>query len=701
MPPERTEQRKLAAIMFTDMVGYSALTQRNEALALELLEEHRRLLRALFPANHGQEIETAGDAFLVEFASALEATRCAVEIQRTLAKRNQVEPTERHIALRIGIHVGDVVHKDGKVMGDAVNIAARIEPLAEAGGICLSRSVFDQVANKLDVALEKLGSPELKNIQVPMEVYRVVLPWHPDSAGRHAFSPLMTTRPQRRRAVLGLAATVLVIGAFVVFWPATGPRKDVSMSPIAPTNSVTPPALDRLRIALLPFENLSPDRDNDYFARTIADQLGTKLSEISGLRIIPVPGTNFTTLEPLAIGQKAKSGTLLTGSASKTGDRINVNVRLVDAVGGDLLWGDSFPGEFQDLESIQNKVALEVARILKVKLLEPERRQIEKKYTDNTKAFELYLKGRDAWNTFTREGMRQGIVYFKEAIAEDRDYALAYSGMADCYTILAVDFEPAKSVFSDAKHYAELAVERAPDLAQAQVSLGMYFLFGDLNWEKAWEHLTRAVQLKPRYADAHHYLAHYFESQGKFEDAKKEWNLARELEPLSNMIATELGQTYLFAGDYPRAIALCREAVAKNSEFLFGLQCLGVALTFNGEFTEAIQTLKRAQTLKEGDWPLLVVELAHTYAKAGDILAAKDQLDILLKLQRGGRFVDPCLMAWVYAGLNDKPEALRWLDRALTEGSGFLFWVKVDPRLKPLHDDPGFRDLLKRMKLAP
>src|SRR5437867_2940943 len=182
MPSENTEQRRLAAIMFTDMVGYSALAQRNEALALELLEEHRRVLRPIFPKHDGREVETAGDAFLVEFASALEATRCAIEIQRTLAERNQLESRERQILLRIGIHVGDVVHKDQKVMGDAVNIAARIEPLAEAGGICVSNAVFEQVRNKLEQAFASLGPAELKNIELPVPVHRVVMPWEPQSS---------------------------------------------------------------------------------------------------------------------------------------------------------------------------------------------------------------------------------------------------------------------------------------------------------------------------------------------------------------------------------------------------------------------------------------------------------------------------------------------------------------------------------------
>ena len=177
MPSENTEQRKLAAIMFTDMVGYSALSQRNEALALELLAENQRLLRTQFPLFNGREVKTTGDGFLFEFPSALQATQCAVEIQRAVAARNGAQPVERHTQVRIGIHVGDVVHREADMYGDGVNIAARIEPLAIGGGICLSDTVYAQVRNKLEVGLTKLDSPDLKHIEVPMDVYRVVLPW--------------------------------------------------------------------------------------------------------------------------------------------------------------------------------------------------------------------------------------------------------------------------------------------------------------------------------------------------------------------------------------------------------------------------------------------------------------------------------------------------------------------------------------------
>src|ERR1051325_2198157 len=211
MPRELTEDRKLAAIMFTDMVGYSALAQRDDKVALELLEEHRRLLREIFPRFHGTEIKTIGDAFLVEFASALQAAQCAIEIQRTLAKRNHDVTSDRRIELKIGIHIGDVVHRDGDVYGDGVNIASRIEALAGAGGICVSMDVERQIRNALEARFEKFGSADLKNIKLPMDLFRIVLPWEksPEAAPARI--------AKRSPALIPIAALIIIIALLAVW----------------------------------------------------------------------------------------------------------------------------------------------------------------------------------------------------------------------------------------------------------------------------------------------------------------------------------------------------------------------------------------------------------------------------------------------------------------------------------------------------
>src|SRR6266404_850329 len=203
MPTESTEERKLAAIMFTDMVGYSALAQRDDKVALELLEEHRRLLREIFPRFHGTEIKTIGDAFLVEFGSALEAAQCAIEIQRTLSKRNHDVSADRRIEVRIGIHIGDVVHRGGDVYGDGVNVASRIEQLAVAGGICVSTDVERQIRNALEARFEKLAPTELKNISVAMDLFRIVLPWEQPTISRREEAPTFKSEIRRPQSEIG------------------------------------------------------------------------------------------------------------------------------------------------------------------------------------------------------------------------------------------------------------------------------------------------------------------------------------------------------------------------------------------------------------------------------------------------------------------------------------------------------------------
>jgi len=252
-------QRHLAAIMFTDVVGYSAIAQRDDALALELLEEHRGILRPLFARFDGREIKTIGDAFMVEFTSALSAANCALEIQRALAKRNHDVATDRQIEARIGIHIGDVMHRDGDVYGDGVNIASRIQPLAAPGGICISQDVERQIRNAFTPRLEKLRPTELKNIQLPLDLFRVVLPWE-----KRRDAAATTRRPQSRAVWISIfILSILLFAIGVWFFRSHSHAVPASKS-----------------VAVLPFVNMSADTDNEYFADGITEDIINALTQI-------------------------------------------------------------------------------------------------------------------------------------------------------------------------------------------------------------------------------------------------------------------------------------------------------------------------------------------------------------------------------------------------------------------------------------
>jgi adenylate cyclase len=376
--------RRLAAIMFTDIVGYTSLSQKNEAYALRLLEEHRKLIRPSFPKHNGREIKTIGDAFLVEFASALEAVRCAFDIQQLLNELNVNRPEERRIQLCIGIHLGDVVRSKNDVHGDAVNVASRIEPLASPGGISITEQVYHQIKNKFEFPFVSLGKRNLKNVQDPVEVYRAVLPWE--------------------------------------------------------TQARDEPNPEKRRIAVMPFTNISPDPRDEYFADGMTEELISTLSKIGELKVISrtsVMRYKGTSKNVGEIARELKMGSVLEGSARKAADDLRITAQLIDAESDEHLWSQDYDRRLENVFAIQKEIAQRVAETLKIQLLSSEMKEIGKKPTENTQAYELYLKGRFLWNKRSKEGVFEVMKLFREAIDIDPNYARAYSGLADAYSIAA------------------------------------------------------------------------------------------------------------------------------------------------------------------------------------------------------------------------------------------------------------------------
>src|SRR3989454_5362470 len=369
--------------MFTDMAGYTALGQKNESLSLALVEEQRKLLRPVFGRHNGREIKTMGDGFLVEFSNAMDAVRCAYDVQRASREFNISQQGDQRITIRIGLHLGDVVESQGDISGDAVNIASRIQSLAENGGISLTRQVYDQVQNKFELPLESLGTKSLRNVRVPLEVYKMVLPWDDTKT-------IQSTEPDRRR------------------------------------------------IAVLPFANMSPDPGDSYFADGITEEIISTLSGVSGLNVISrtsVMGYKGTTKRVKEIGGELEAGSVLEGSFRKAGNKIRVTAQLVDVRDDRHVWAHSYDRNLDDVFGVQTDIAKQVSDALRVKILSKEKEALEQKPTGSTESYSLYIKGRFFWNERTKESVKKAIRYFEEAVRLDPNFALAYSGLADCYLI--------------------------------------------------------------------------------------------------------------------------------------------------------------------------------------------------------------------------------------------------------------------------
>ena len=696
--------------MFTDMVGYTALSQRNEALALELLEEHRRILRSIFPRFNGTEIKTIGDAFLVEFQSALEAAQCALEIQRTLAKRNHDVSPEQRIELRIGIHVGDVVHREGDVYGDGVNIASRIQPVAGIGGICISVDVERQIHNALEARFEKLAPTELKNISVPMDLFRIVLPWErtsPTAAKSEFRIPKSETETRSRRRMFTTSIVIVLLSAGLLgyqLWRTRNqpaPRQNVSP---AQTEAATIPEKS---IAVLPFDNLSRDPDNAYFAEGIQDEILTRLAKVGDLKVIARTSSRKFQSAPENLPDIARQlgvRNILEGSVQKANDQVRVNVQLINALTEVHLWADIYDRKLTDLFAVESDIARAVVATLQAKLTGAEQSAIAARPTDNSDAHDLYLRGR-YFEAKRRGGdLKHAIDYFNQAITKDPNYAPAYAGLAESYLLLPdySDETPANT-FPKARAAGEKALALDDKLPEAHVAMGLIWQSGYFDFERAGRELRRATELNPNYAEAHYFLAILvLHALGQFDQAEAEMKRALVLDPFSLIINTNLGYTYILARRYPEAIAQLNKALEMDPNFGYAYILRGTALELDGDVSGAIKEFERVQEIEKVEGGVMgLAKLAHAYAVQGDRPKALQFLQEMKDLNGQKKKVWAYGYAIAYLALGDKSQAIDWLRRSYeTKESGVIGNIGVDPLLDGLRDDPRF-DALVREVIGP
>jgi adenylate cyclase len=702
----RLMARRLAAILAADVVGYSRLMAVDEAGTHARLKALRQdFIEPKIAEHHGRVAKLMGDGALVEFASVVDALECAAAIQAGVAERQADLNEDRRIAFRIGINIGDVIIEGEDIYGDGVNVAARLEALAEPGEICVSRTVYNHAKAKVAFAFEPMGEHRVKNIPEPVTVYRVVTDPGPVAKvlGLKRFRP----RPWRLAGFTGAAAVVLLLaaggaGLWLRSEHGAPPALQQTTTPVTATQRPGVPehvALDRYRIAVLPFTNMSADAENEYFSDGMTEELISKLSRLHDLSVIArtsvmqYKGTGKGVAE---IGRELQVGTVLEGSVRKAGERLRITAQLIDVASQAHLWSEDYDRDLTDVFAIQSDVAQHVAQALQITLKPAEARQIEKAGTADLDAYDAYLKGLYYYGTWSKEGLEKSVEYFEQAIARDPNFAKAYAGMAFAYDLLGEygHLPPDESV-TKMKEAAHRALEIDATTAEAYTALAVAASYYDYDWIRADEGFRRALEFNPNSAGTHDWYGIIFLSPtGRHEEGIAHGKRAKELDPLTAYIRSDLGWSYNLARRYDEAIAECEQIPDIDPNFYFGYFCLGFGYWQKGMLKEAVSAYERAVDLEPGDLQLKG-ELALVYATAGKKVQAQRILEELKEKARR-EYVTPVALALAHLAVGDVDATFMWLDK-LEEHSPKLIWINTNASFDPLRGDPRFQQLLRKI----
>jgi TolB-like protein/Tfp pilus assembly protein PilF len=493
------------------------------------------------------------------------------------------------------------------------------------------------------------------------------------------------------RLVFGAATLLSVLALGWYFYGQPSFRKgDVAMPAAAPDKS----------IAVLPFENLSDDKSNAYFAEGIQDEILTRLAKIGELKVISRTSTAKYKSAPDNLRQIANQigvANILEGSVQKSNDQVRINVQLINAVTDAHLWADTYDRKLTDIFTVESEVATSIADTLQAKLTASEHAAVSARPTENPEAYQLYLKGRFFWNKRTATDLRKSIEYFNQAITKDPKYAQAYAALAQAELLLpAYDGGAPKEWFPQAEAAAKKALALDESSSDAHAALGDIRANYDFDFAGAVAEFERAIKLDPNDAMAHHWLGNAaFSNLGQIEHEIVEIKRAQELDPLSLIINTNIGAAYLHAGRYDEAIAQLRKTVEMDGGFYFARENLGEALELKGLIPEAMTEYQKAVALSDDPYPLAM--LGHLYGTVGRSDDARQILE-RLRQRREQRYTDAYYAAIVFLGLGDRAQALDWLEQGYQDRDGFnMALIRVDPLLAPLHGDPRFEALAEKI----
>ena len=552
-------QRRLAAILSADVKGYSRLMGEDEVATVRTLTAYREVMAALIRERSGRVVDATGDNVLAEFASVVDALECAVALQRELKSRNAQLPAPRRLEFRIGINLGDVIVEGERIYGDGVNIAARVEGLAEPGGISISGAVYDQVKKKLALTYEPRGEHVVKNIREPVRVYRVL--GEPEPTGPGPRITRIVGRLAWRRATLLLGLVLLVAAGGAAVWSL--------YSRWRPPGFELP---DRPSVAVLPFENMSGDAGQEYFGDGITEDLITGLSKLSGLFVIArnsVFAYKGRAVKPAQVSRELGVRYVLEGSVRKAGNRVRITAQLVDAATGYHVWAERYDRDLKDVFALQDEVTQKIVGVLAVKLTAPEKDRLGRAPTRNVEAYDYVLRGLEYHRRTTKEANAEARKMFARAVELDPEYAMAYSAMG--WTHLQawqLQWSRDPETLQRAFELAQKAIVRDDSLAGPHDLLGQVYLWKKEH-ERAIAQAERAVALAPNNADSYETLAEVLAWSGRADEAIEDIKQAMRLDPQYPFFYLwTLGHAYYLTGRSDEAIATFRKLLARNPNFV-------------------------------------------------------------------------------------------------------------------------------------
>jgi adenylate cyclase len=622
-------ERKLTAILCADVHGYSRLMGEDEEATIRNLSVHRRTIDRLIEQHHGRFVNSAGDSVLAEFASAVNAVECAVEIQTALKAENADVPPGRRMEFRVGVNLGDVVVEGGEIYGDGVNIAARLESLAEPGSIYISASIHEQISNKLALGYEDLGEQHVKNIAKPVRVFRVL---------SNGAAPTLRERPRIplsywRGGVLSLAGIAIVIATFVIV-------QHVSLMPPHTHASIPPPqspalALpDKPSIAVLPFTNMSGDREQEYFSDGITDDLITDLSRLPGLFVIARNSAFTYKGKPTKLQDISKElgvKYVLEGGVRKAGGHVRITVQLADAITGAELWAERYDRPLRDVFAVQDEIVRRIVTTLNLQLALSQHGFLIPRSTENLEAYDDLLRGMEDFVSLTKNGNVKARQMFQKAIALDPKYALAYADLGWNYWFgWGFGFNPDPNGLQRALELEQQAIALDDSLATAHSALArIYLSIGQ--YDQAVSEAQRSIAFDPNSGDAYFWLADTLNSQGKPAEALEAVATAMRLDPRNlDTYLYEQGWAYSLLGWRKEAIPALKRDLVRYPDQFAAHSILGIDYGFlgydDGARAESVAVERHiAASPNSPAGYMVLADLLNSLGKPAEALVAVDK----------------------------------------------------------------------------